>query len=543
MSQPNGSTEAVYWQFKARGLQLDMSGGRPAVCKFYKQGHCSYGNNCRFYHPPQSGFGNNSGNYNNNNNNNNNYNYNNGYNNYNNRGRNNNNYGNAYNNNGGNTSGNNPPTLETPQQFCDPRSIGRRETEIRNDMNELQDMLSASNHIFTSYSLKPPVKINILPQRDFSYEEDRLRYYVARNSNSIPQYQQQITNRRKDMMDSINFLRSNTQRAVRYLQLSVQNPNSSPKPLIPPSNLDSPANSTTSGGIFGTLSSSSNSNSVPNNPFNRQVNPFGGGLENNPTSSFGTSTASGGAFGNQSLNSSPFASLQTSATNNNANINSATGNTSSPFGQSGFGNKTTGAFGSYGFGSTSATNPFGASPFSSSSTSNPFGASVPPAGSGSAAPTSSPGFGSSNFGKSGFGNSPFGANSTSTPSVPGISSQQNPFGSGVSNSNSAPFGTGSFMSSKSPFGNITSSNTTGGVLNNNNVFQSIPNPSPFGGTGGSTFGSTFAGGQQVGFKQSDIGEEQTKLEDIKSEGILAFFKNDSFKLGMVPDIPPPIELC
>lgn len=80
-------------------------------------------------------------------------------------------------------------------------------------------------------------------------------------------------------------------------------------------------------------------------------------------------------------------------------------------------------------------------------------------------------------------------------------------------------------------------------MNNNNVFQSIPNSSPFGGTGGPTFGSTFAGRQQVGFKQSDIGEEQTKLEDIKSEEILAFFKNDSFKLGMVPDIPPPIELC
>ena len=419
--------------------------------------------------------------------------------------------------------------------------MGRRETEIRNDMNELQEMLSTSNHIFTSYSLKPPVQINILPQRDFSYEEDRLQYYIARNNNSITQYEQQISNRRKDMADSTNNLKSNTQRAVRYLQLAVQNPTSNPKPLIPPIDINAPvATFTTSNSIFGNVSSAAS------NPFGQQSNPFGGGASSQSGSAFKPATVGGGAFGSQSLNSSPFATLKTTSNANGINSNTF-GKTSSTLGQTGFGSTPAGGFGSSGFESTAISNPFGASPFSSSSpnTANPFGASVSPANTSTSAPTASA-FGSSSFGQSGFGNSGFGQSSfaTSTSTAPvasasGPSNIANPFGAGVPSGSSNPFGNSPSISNNSPFGNANPMNTNGGMLSSNNVFQGNSQASPFGEMSANKFG----GQGSAGFKQSDLGEEHTKMEDINSEEILEIFRSDIFQIGRVPDIPPPVELC
>lgn len=490
--------------------------GRQAVCKFYKQGHCSYGNNCRFYHPPSNNGGYNGNNYNNNysNNYNNNYNNNNNaYNNYNGRGK-------SPFNNGNNTTSNNTSTVETPQQFCDPRSMGRRETEMRNDMLELEEMLSVSNHVFTSYSLKPPVSNNLLPSRDFSYEEDRLQYYLAKNSNTIPQYQQQVTNRHQDMIDSTKFIKLNTQKCVRYLQLSVQNPNSNPKPLISPIDINASSKSNNSNSIFGNITTTTTNNNL-----------FGGS-----SNAFGSSTNTGGAFSNQNLNSSPFSSLQ-----NNANATNST----SPFGQSGF-NKPAGAFGSTGFGASTTnaiSNPFGASPFTSSTpppttTNSPFGAV---------------GFGQSGFGKtsstqtSSNTSNPFGASSSNISNPFGASSTNNPnpFGASPAASNTNPFGSSSTNPTPNPFSNATMNNNSGNLGNNTNFNGgAFPNQNVFQNNNQNPgFGAPFGGNQgNVGYKQSELGEEQTKLENVTGE-ILVAFKSEVFELGKVPDIPPPIELC
>ncbi|KAG0678367.1 hypothetical protein C6P40_000566 [Pichia californica] len=443
-----------------------------------------------------------------------------------------NNYG-SYNNTTTTTNNNTVVSVETPEQFADPNSISRRETEMRNDMDEVNEMLSLSNHIFTSYSLKPPVQVNILPNRDYSYEEDRIQYYAARISNSIPQYQQQISNRHTDMLESTKFLKLNTQKAVRYLQLTVQNPNAAVKPLIPPVDINAPPRSNNSNSIFGNVGSEGN-------PFNQKSNPFGGS-----SNVFGSSNNGGnlGAFGNQNINSSPFSSQQTNSTTT----------TSSPFGQSGFANTQSTTFGSSGFGGTTATatNPFGASSFNSltNKPANPFGATAPAPSNNMSTQNTSP-FGNSGFSQSGFSQSGFGTSSTNTSNPFGNSSNSsssNPFGTS-SNTTSNPFGGSTTNTTSNPFGGSTTNNTAssfgntnnsaGGIFSSTNAFQnnnqnSVPSQSsPFGGSQNS--GS--------GYKQCDIGNEQTKLEDVRGE-ILQMFKANEFQLGKIPDIPPPIELC
>ena len=162
-----------------------------------------------------------------------------------------------------------------------------------------------------------------------------------------------------------------------------------------------------------------------------------------------------------------------------------------------------------------------------------------------AAPTVSA-FGNSSFGQSGFGNSGFGQSSFATSAstspnaaVPGSSNISNPFGASAPSGNSNAFGTNPSISNNSPFGNTNSVNNNGGIFNSSNVFQNNSQASPFGGMSGNNFGSRGS----AGFKQSDLGEEQTKVEEINSEEILAIFKSNAFQIGKVPDIPPPIELC
>ncbi|KAH3673227.1 hypothetical protein WICPIJ_009880, partial [Wickerhamomyces pijperi] len=46
----------------------------------------------------------------------------------------------------------------------------------------------------------------------------------------------------------------------------------------------------------------------------------------------------------------------------------------------------------------------------------------------------------------------------------------------------------------------------------------------------------------TGFKQAAIEEQPTKVDDL-SESIINEFKAEHFKLGLVPDVPPPLEMC
>lgn len=482
---------------------------RQQVCKFFRQGKCNYGASCRFYHPASENYGNS--------------NINNGYQNF----ANNNPFGNQSTGNASTTNSGN--IVETVQQFCDIKSIAKKESEMRNDMNELNELITSFPHAFTSYSLKPPAITNILPLRDFSFEEDRLLYYSAKSSNTLPHYQNQIRNRQEDMKKSINYLKNNTQKAVRYLQLSLQSNNTTVKPFIEPfdPNIMVSSNQNSGNSIFGNVSAASNpfgtssfssnnngafgsagafssagatnSSQTPiSSPFGSSTtnNPFGGTANNTfGKSSFGN-TQPIGAFGKSGFgnNSKDFGGFGASGFETNAMASSAKPNTQSPFGNS--------TASSMPFGSASTSNPtsFGTnsnnkSPFNTSSTdtnkvSSPFGSS---------------GFGSSGFGSTGFGNtnqpSVFGANRTTQVST------QSPFASSGDNS---------LNSGANPFSNAVFNDSTP----TNHQFPTQPS----------------------GFKQCEIELPSTKIEDLHSN-IVALFKSEKFELGKVPDIPPPFELC
>ena len=501
---------------------------RQQVCKFFKQGRCQYGNSCRFYHPQQS---------------------NNNYNNYGSVASGNNAFGNqtrgglgafgnfaSNNNTGFSSSGGNTGNAaqETPQQFCDPKSLTKRQNEMRNDMLELDEMLNISNCIFTSYSLKPPAIANAISNRDFSFEEARVQYYQAQATNTIPQYQQQIANRHNDMKNAVNFIKQNSDKAVRYLQLSLSNQSIPPKPLIPVPDFNVPVSATGSGSIFSTSTSSNVSN-----PFGGQSNPFGSsanlssggtfgssgfgssttgafGNQTSTTGAFGNQTSTTGAFGNQTSVASPFGGSATGKTGLGGGGFGSSGFGSSGFGSSGFGTKTSGAFGSVTLSNlaASAQSPFGSSP--ASTTSGPFG--------GTSSATAST-FGvtnsanaTSSFDTGGFGNAGFGKN------------LGNAFKEHSENANT--FNRSSSTNAQSnPFGGVSTGNAFG-----NKVFGGV-----FGAQDNSPFGGN-SQGNATEFRQSEIEEPKTRIQDL-GDKILELFNADTFELGKVPDIPPPLELC
>lgn len=509
--------------------------GRPAVCKFFKQGNCQYGSNCRFFHPQQS-------------NNNNNYNTQGAFGNS---GFNNNGYNNGGNSLGGFASqGTTQQVQETVQQFCNPSSMSKRETEIRNDMTELAEMLELSNGIFTCYSLKPPATTNLISNRDLSYEEARIQYYVAQSSNSIPQLQQELNMKYQDMNNCVSFLKNNTQKSVRYLQLALQNPNVTPKPLIPPfdpTSTNSAPGASAGNSIFGSVTansnpfnSTSNTTSAPafgstNNPFGgvsaaTKSNPFGGVSASKPNpfgnasastpNPFGGATASGGAFGASGFGNS----LKPTG--------GAFGSQASTFGTS---TTTGGAFGNSGFGSlpggtstTNTTNPFGSSPFGASATSNPFGSSTTPATNPATSTTAATT--TSNSTSSPFGTA-FGSSTTATGAFGSTG-----FGSSTAASN--PFGN----TNNGGFGSTLTTTSTTTTTNNNNFFQGGAQPSPFGGFAGNNNGFASSSQGVSVYKQAGIDEPLTKMEDLGQE-IINIFEAATFEIGKVPDIPPPLELC
>lgn len=525
--------------------------GRPPVCKFFKQGKCQYGNNCRFYHPGDVD----------------NYGSNNAYGNSNPFG------GNGFNAfNTGNSSlgafGNSSPSKqEDISQFCNPSTISQRETEIRNDMNELSESLQVSENIFTSYSLKPPASVNLIANRDLSFEETRIQYYLAQSTNSLPSHQQQLTKRVNDMKSCITFLRNNTQKAVRYLQLALQNPNTTPKPLIPPFDPNVQTNSapvSSANSIFGLPNSSNpfggsvsnqspfgntNSSAGTSNPFgvstnSNKSNPFAGTSNSqSPFTQLGSSTTSTGAFASSGFTSKPSGGAfgsQASPFGNASSSGNAGPSTSSGFGSSGFGSSGFGSsgFGNSGFGAsatptaTTVSNPFGGS----SKLSNPFGGSTTttPAVAGTTGTTP---FGGSGFGNSGFGNTKLGGTGFGSTGF-GSASTGSGFGKSEFNTQSNPP-----MNNINPFGgqsfSQTSANsTTGG----NNTFAT--NSNPFGSSTQASFiGSSQTSSQPVVFyKQGGIDDPPTKLEDLGDE-VVQIFKSEKFELGRVPDIPPPLELC
>ncbi|KAI0463587.1 hypothetical protein LJB42_002589 [Komagataella kurtzmanii] len=471
--------------------------------------------------------------------------------------------------------------------------------------------------------------VSLIPNRDYSFEELRLEFYQQRDINRLDLYQHMLNARKLDMDRCLQTVRSDTQRAARYVLESKENNSLSPIINWEVNLTDGPStswgqnqNQHKGGGIFGNFSAVTNNNNVAANPFGasaassslatKNTGAFGafGGAANATSSAFGAAarttnsafgstsfdtsyknTAFGGqsfgksAFGGTSGGSGAFGAFAKAAnpvnpgnsTNTSAFRASATGNPNSSFGSSGFGNTQSPAFGSTGFGS-SGSPAFGSTGFGSTGS--------PAFGSTGFGSTGSPAFGSTGFGspakspfaaaagttaqlstsnsQNAFGSkaSPF-ASSTAQPQIESFNSGS-PFGS-IANKNNAFSSAPAVASSSSPFGSTTNQDPFAQPTNNNNVFGSNPQHSafanspaitssqnqkrafsaqlqqnPFGGT------SSFNGSNTLNLQSPSTNltgpkHVYTDQETLPAETLRLF--KEAFRLGTVPECPPPIELC
>ncbi|ANZ76909.1 BA75_03850T0 [Komagataella pastoris] len=339
-------------------------------------------------------------------------------------------------------------------------------------------------------------------------------------------------------------------------------------------------------GAFGAFGGATNANS---SAFGAAVPAANSAFGSKSFDSSNTNTAFGGqsfgksAFGGTSGGSGAFGAFAKAAnpvnpaTNTSAFRASATGNPGSSFGSSGFGSTGPPAFGSTGFGTTGSP-AFGSTGFGS--------AGSPAFGSTGFGSTGSPAFGSTGFGSStkspfasaagtteqssttnsqnafGFKASPFASTTTQSQKEP--FSSGSPFG-GIANKTNAFSSTPVVVPSSSPFGTTTNQSPFGQPTNNNNVlgstsqhsafanssvvapfqtqntaFSGQPQQNPFGGSSSFT-GSNTQNAQLPSTKPAGPRHVYTDQETLPQE-TLSLFK-DAFKLGTVPECPPPIELC
>lgn len=548
-------------------------------CKYYANGNCKFGNNCKFAH--------------------------------------------VNNNNNSNSGQNNGSVLD---KFISPNTLFDKTSQIKQDLNDFK--LFQSNPVLSSYGLGYPAVNNLILGRDLSYEENRLQYLEAITSNSVPEYEKNIEARRKDMNYCIDHLRGQEQHAARYQQKSAEPNVGTPKPFIPRTLEENIAQYSSQGSnVFGSANNAqsnpfgakalvntttSGAFGAPSNPFDPKPNA-GSGFGNSGfgSSGFGNSNTStlsafgGGAFGASSTGSAFGAAPSSGSAFGSTGFGSAqpAANTGSAFGSTGFGNSKPGtttsafgapsngsAFGSTGFGNAQPTpasgSTFGSTSLGKPSTSSAFGSS------GFGNPASGSGFGSSGFGnastsgksgttgfgQSGFGQSGFGQSTNNTSSLPfgnlNSENKASPFGTTNNNNSSSAFGTSSFGTgatsnpfgsssekAASPFGNPSNQNTTlafGASNNSNLVFgQSGSNGSAFGasnkpaqqfgsGNNGSSFASNSGSFGSSGFGSSSVqpplASNDASLDEYDPK-VLEAFSAAKFELGKIPEVPPPTALC
>ncbi|ODV97938.1 hypothetical protein PACTADRAFT_47768 [Pachysolen tannophilus NRRL Y-2460] len=486
------------------------------ICKYYQQGRCNKGNSCKYLHVKE----------------------NNGF----------NNYGNNNNNNNNNNNSN-------KSAFWAPENLDKRRKEVQTDLEEVRQF--DAKPVLSSYGLAPPSVLNLIHNRDMSFEELRYLYYT-----NPQEYEKSVNARIKDYDKVLSFLKNQDMKAARYLQLTAQeaakhngvlpkvkpfvdfeidfNSGSSNSPfgtvgnnnnggtLFGSSGFGSKSQSLT--GAFGNLGGSTNSgfgSTAPapssafgstafgassGNAFSKPVGAFGSLSNNNNNTSSGFGSAGFGT-GSSAFGSSGFGSTNNNSNNNNNN------SSSSAFGSSGFG---TSAFGSS---ATTGSSPFGAFGAAQQRQQQPFAAAQPPS-------TTSP------FGMtlSKTAPNPFANNTTSTTS---------PFA--AANTNSSTF-FGATSNVGSSFGNVTPASTATTATTAINPFatQTTASSTPFGfgvtPTNITTNSNTLGFNQAPGLVQAGVPAEQTSIKDL-SEKVINLFKNDRFELGKVPEIPPPLELC
>ena len=552
-------------------------------CRYFQQGTCNKGNNCKFAHVYQNdnGLNNNQS---------------------------------RYDNNSNNENTSEKSDVQKLNNFITPPYLNSIQKTISFDMNDAKNF--QVKPLASSYSYELPCALNLIDGRDLSLEESRFQYYQARQNGTLNQYEVEMNAREKDMQKCFAHIGGHTDWAARYLQKSTEDITQKGKlsyenPFI---NFtvdltgQSYANNHTMTETFGSgLSASANL------PFRTDNSANTSAFGSNTNNALGNSN-----FGNPNIaTTSAFVAPEFKASSgsifgSSSNLNPPQSG-SSAFGTPAFGAKNTGssAFGAPSFGANSfGQNPFGStsqpsgttgSPFGSlgnqqnsttSNTESPFG--KPAFGAPVASATSAfgtPAFGSSSFGaaqnngKQEVAASPFGSfqgdpsagNTSLTFGSNGLGASAN--NSNTAGHNSSPFG----FVAQGAANNQPASNVFGGTLSNttNNAFGTS-STGAFGGKTSSPFGSASTQGNisspfgsmgskpsagfgvsttqqsspfdisqasqnystfQNSFVQGPPTEDDLRKPEDLLEETLQKFQGQEFSLGSVPDIPPPLVLC
>ncbi|KAH3902058.1 uncharacterized protein SCODWIG_00052 [Saccharomycodes ludwigii] len=319
---------------------------------------------------------------------------------------------------------------EAVQYFTSDNLVGKIESEIVSDIN-ISAKAIKSNPLLSSYSMPNPCTVLLIePSRELSPEELRWKYYDAKQKNSLTAYENEIKAREADMQKCMEYIKNNSKKAARYLQIGTKNnlqnaQSGNLKPFI-----DFPID-------FNNVSSSTSQ------PFGQIASPFG-----QPTNSaFGTPS-----FGSSQGNSSSGSVFGTPSFSNNTNSNADASNV---FGKPAFG-ATNNANGT-GIGSA-----FGAPTFGSTVTSN--NANSNSAGSAFGAPA----FGTPAFGATSFGSTaaPNNNNNNSVGSAFGAPA----FGSTTVSNNSTAFNSTTTLNAANPFGSIMPALTNNNIDKNTDTF-------------------------------------------------------------------------
>ena len=458
------------------------------ICKYWKQGNCRNGNNCKFEHS----YGNNDGNNGNNN-------------------------GNSNSNRGNRgASGGVFGSLNRPERWH------LNEEDITNDLTSTRP-----KWILSAYGPGKDTPAALFADNEYSPEEVRWLFYQAQaagnadvaDREAIQVWQKaesDMQNAATQVKDIQSFMERKEKEHPNRYDLCKWDGTIPMEEFVKKTEFNAqPGSSLNPWG--GATRATSDSNPFSKPAFGQAASPFGQASQS--SSPFGQPNTSSG-FGQAAQPSAFGQPAQPTAF-----AKPAFGQASSPFGatsqSSGFGQPAQPsafgkpAFGQTGFGQTgfnqapaafsqpqAQTSPFGAKPTESGSgfgqnsslgqTQNPF--AKPAASAFGAAPTAPSGFGQTAFGQPAApaaNASPFGQAASQTTTA-------SPFGNAASATAPSGFGNAGASNTASPFGNLNAGSQTGAASPFGNTSATSATQSPFSNAGSSvsTFGQIGFGGQQ-----------------------------------------------
>ncbi|AGO13753.1 AaceriAGL116Cp [[Ashbya] aceris (nom. inval.)] len=500
-------------------------------CKYFQQGRCNKGNACNFAHVHSGGA--NSG------------------------------------------TGGGKSETERYNDFVSDGSLERWGNMVSTDMGDVA--LFQTRPLLSSYAPTDVAAVNLIQGRDLSAEESRFQYWESMVQGKKAQYDATMAARAKDMEKCVAYVKNNAKKGARFLQLATKRFREQgtypSKPFIE-HELDLAAGG--GSGAFGSAALGGGGAALG-----------GGSAFGQPTFGSTGGTASAGVFGQPAFGSAPgatggvfgqpaFGASAPATTGAFGGASTTTNAFGSPSFGSGAAPPATSAFGKPAFGaaSSSATGAFGKPSFGAGTTTSPFGTFG-----GQSTMNATPTATSNAFGQPAFGSAGFGSQTTPAFGAGGaIPAKPFGFGAGasISAANPMPFGannsgTGGAPSAfGQPFGATKPASTFGSTpvptaagFGEKASNQQAPSPfgqqpfgsniTPFGGAAATTntpFGSSqqpfgsnktvqsTGGGPVQGLPTAD----DKITEDELPREILDAFKAESFTLGHIPGVAPPLTL-